>query len=30
VDKEIIERRRGRSETFAEALEKEQAQIRLL
>ena len=30
TDKEIIERRRGRTETFAEALEKEQAQIRLL
>jgi amidophosphoribosyltransferase len=29
VDKEIIERRRGRSESFAEALEKETAQIRL-
>ncbi len=30
VDKEIIERRRVHQETFAEALEKEQAQIRLL
>ncbi len=30
VDKEIIERRRVRQETFAEALEKEQAQGRLL
>ena len=30
VDKEINERRRGRTETFADALEKEQAQGRLL